>query len=107
MAALADPLLEALVDAFGNQELGIFGPAVIALGAADFFFSQRFAVGFFRVLLLWRSEANVAVDDDQRRPIGRIRRRIERLLEHFQVVGIGDVHDVPAIAPRNAWPRPR
>ena len=39
------------------------------LVSRDFFFAQRFAVGGAGVLLVRRAVADVAVDDDQRRPV--------------------------------------
>ena len=61
------------VDAVGNEKLVVLGPAVVLLGELDLFFAERFAVGGFGVLLVRRALADVAVDDDQRRPVRRVR----------------------------------
>ena len=67
-AALADPVGEVLADAVGDEELGVLGPAVGALGLAHLLLAERLAVGGGGVLLVRRAVADVAVDDDQRRP---------------------------------------
>ena len=69
-AALADPLVEALADAVGDEELGVLGPAVGLLGQLDLLLAERFAVGGLGVLLVRRAPADVAVDDDQGRAAG-------------------------------------
>ena len=60
LAALADAVLEVIVDAVGDEELGVLGPAVDLLGQLDFFFAERFAVGLLGVLLVRRAVADVA-----------------------------------------------
>ena len=67
-AARADPLGEVLAHPVGDEELGVLGPAVGALGLAHLLLAERFAVGGRGVLLVRRAPADVAVDDDQRRP---------------------------------------
>ena len=67
--ALAELFLEAIVDAVGNQKLRVLGPSVIALRQPDLFFSQRLAVRRAGVLFMRRAIRDVAVDDDQRRPV--------------------------------------
>ena len=62
------PVGEVLVDAVGDEELGVLGPAVGALGLAHLLLAERLAVGGGGVLLVRRALADVAVDDDQRRP---------------------------------------
>ena len=66
--ARADPVGEVLVDAVGDQELGVLGPAVGALRLAHLLLAERLAVRLGRVLLVRRPVADVAVDDDQRGP---------------------------------------
>ena len=61
--------MEVLVHAVGDEELGVFGPAVGLLGQADLFFAQRLAVRAVGVLLVWGAVADVAVHDDERRPV--------------------------------------
>ena len=50
--ARTDAGLEMLAHAVGHKELGLFRPAVTALGQADFFFPQGFAVRRTGVLLV-------------------------------------------------------
>ena len=64
---LADPGGEVLVDAVGDEELGVLGPAVGALGLPHLLVAERLAVGGRGVLLVRRAVADVAVDDDQGR----------------------------------------
>ena len=51
-----------------------------------------------RILLVRRAVADVAVDDDQRRPVVGLQERLVGAAEHRQIVGIGDARDVPAVA---------
>ena len=97
-AARADARCEVLAHAVGHEELRVLRPAVEALRRADLLFAQRLAVRGVRVLLVRRAVADVAVDDDQRRPAGRLLERRERALEHLQIVGVADARDVPAVA---------
>ena len=46
------PSLEVLVDAVGDEELGVLGPAVDPLGEPDLVLAQRLAVGRAGVLLV-------------------------------------------------------
>ena len=71
LPARADARLEMLAHAVGNEELRVLGPAVVALGQPDLLLAQRLAVRRAGVLLVRRAIGDVAVDDDQRRPIGR------------------------------------
>ncbi len=97
-STLADAILEVLVDAFGNQELGIFGPAVKLLGQADFLLAQRFSMRFVGILLVRRAVSDVAIDDDERGPVFGDDKGAVGAAESVEIVGIADVRDVPAIA---------
>ena len=50
-----------------------------------------------RVLLVRRAVADVAVDNDQGRAIGRVRERRQRPRQHVQIVGVADARHVPAV----------
>ena len=67
-AAPADPLGEVLPDPVGDEELGVLGPVVGALGLPHLLLAERLAVGGGGVHLVRGAPADVAVDDDQRRP---------------------------------------
>ena len=98
LATPAHPLVEVLVDAVGHEELGVLGPAVVAFGEPDFVLAQRLAVGGAGVLLVGRAPADVAVDDDQGRPLALLEEDAEGAVEQVQVVGVADPGDVPAVA---------
>ena len=87
-----------LVDAVRDQELGVLGPAVGALGLADLLLAERLAVGLGRVLLVRGAVADVAVDDDQRGPVPLLLELLEGAGEELEVVGVADPGDVPPIA---------
>ena len=67
--ARADAVREVLDDAVRNQELRVLGPAVEPLRGANLLLAERLAVRRGRVLHVRRPVADVAVDDDQRRPV--------------------------------------
>ena len=98
VAAGADALGEALLDAVGDQELGVLGPAVGGLRLAHLVLAERLAVRRGGVLLVRRAPADVAVDDDQRRPALLGLEALERAGDEAEVVGVADPLHVPAIA---------
>ena len=96
--ACADPVLEHGVDAVGDQEGRVLGPAVVPLGGPDLLLTEGFAVRAARVLLRRRAVRDVRVDDDQRGASDLAAERLERPREHLEVVRVGDPRDVPAVA---------
>ena len=97
-SALAQLLLEVLVHAVRHQEFRVLRPAVVALGQPDLFFAQRLAVRRAGVLLVRRAIRDVAVHDDQRRPVVGCLKRAERPRQHLQIVGVAHPQHIPAIA---------
>ena len=95
-AACADPLREVLDDALGNEELRVLGPAEEALRRLDALRAERLAVRLRRVLDR-RAVADVAVHDDQRRPLVLGLERVERALGRLEVVRVRDRRHVPAV----------
>ena len=88
-AARADPLGEVLDDAVGDEELGVLGPAEEALRRLDAVGAERLAVRLRRVLD-GRAVADVAVHDDQRRPLVLGLEGVERALGLLEVVRVRD-----------------
>ena len=84
-------------DAVGHEELGILRPAVGALGEPDLVVAQRLAMGRGGVVLVRRAVADVAVEDDQRRPALGLAEDRERVLDALEVVGVADAQHVPAV----------
>jgi hypothetical protein len=69
LPAPADASLEMLAYPVGHEERGVFRPAVMPFGQADFFLAQRFAMRRTGVLLVGRAVGDMAVDNDQGGPI--------------------------------------
>src|SRR3984893_19548043 len=67
--AFADSVLEVLSYPFGNVEFRSFRQTIIPLGQVDFLFTEWLALRGARVLLVGSAVSNVAVDNDQSRPI--------------------------------------
>ena len=85
------PAREVLADAVGHEELGVLRPAVVPLGEPDLLLAERLAVGGAGVLLVRRAPGDVAVDDDQRRPVAACFLKVWKArVEHLQVVGVAD-----------------
>ena len=97
-AAPPDAVTEMLAHAVRDEEFRVLGPAVIALGKLHLVFAERLAVGGAGVLLVRRAIADVAVEDDERRPVVGAGEGRERRLELLGVVGVIDVQDVPTVA---------
>ena len=86
-----------LVDAVRHEELRVLRPSVAALGETDLLVAERLAVGLRRVLLVRRTVADVAVEDDERGAALRLPEHLERVLDAIDVVGVADAQDVPAV----------
>ena len=76
LAALADPLAKELMNAVGNQELRVLRPTVEFLREPDFVLTQRLAVRGAGVLLVGCPPGDVAIDDNQGRPIAAVEKRL-------------------------------
>src|SRR5271165_7499699 len=63
LAATADALFEVIVDALGNQEFCVLGPAVELLGQPDLVLSQGLAMGAVGILLVGGAPGDVAVNE--------------------------------------------
>ena len=86
-AARAEVFGEMLAHAFRNHEVLRGIEAEELLGQPHFLLAQRLAVRLGRILLVRRAVADMAVHDDQRRPI-LVRRKVRiGLLEQVHVVG--------------------
>ena len=88
---------EMIHDSGRHEELRILGPAVIALRLPDRFRAHRIAMRLGGAGDR-RAPADDAVDDDQGRRVARSAERLERLRDSIEIVRVGDVQDVPAIA---------
>ncbi len=69
LSTQAHTLVEVLVNFVGHEELGVLGPAVVAFREPDLILAQGLAMGGAGVLLVRRAPTDVAVDDDQGRPL--------------------------------------
>ena len=94
-ATLADAVGKVLHDSVRHQELGILRPVIGALDEPDFVFAQGLAMGRGGIDLVRRAIADVAVENDQRRPVFRLAEDRERLLDALEIVGIADPQHVP------------
>ena len=97
-SSFSDPLPEMLSHALGNVKLGIFGPAVIPLGQADFLVSKWFPVGSTSVLFVGSAIRDVAVHNDQGRPIVGAQEALEGAGQHLLIIRIAHPGDIPAVA---------
>src|SRR5215472_7820891 len=92
-----DALLEMLAHPIRDEELRLWRPAVVTLRQPDLFLAERFAVRSARILLVRRAVGDVAVDDDQGRPIARASEGPECTLQQLHAVHVADTRNVPAI----------
>ena len=96
-AALADAVGEVLHDSVGHQELGILRPVIGALDELHLVFAQGLAMGRGGIDLVRRAIADVAVENDQRRPAFGLAEDRERILDALEIVGIADPQHIPMI----------
>src|SRR6516165_5036161 len=97
LAANAEFLREMIVDTVRHQEFCILGPPVRPLGEPYLLLTQRFAVRARGVLLVRRTIADVALDNDQARPIVDALGDRDRVGDPLTIVGVADPLHVPAI----------
>ena len=69
LAPLSDTLTEVIVDAVWHVEFLIFWPAVASFGKPDLLLAQRLAVGPAGILFIGSAVSDMAVYDNQRRPV--------------------------------------
>ena len=79
-----------LADTIRDEEPGILRPSVGALGLPDLVLAQRLAVNVRGVLLVWRSIADVTVEDDERRAAFGPLKGQQGKLDAIDIVGIAD-----------------
>src|SRR5262249_35699174 len=60
--------------------------------------AERFTVGGAGVLFVGSAVSDVAVHNDQRRPVVRVLESPESSRQHLLIIGIADAGDVPAVA---------
>src|ERR1700704_1404896 len=96
-AARANSGGEMFAHAVGNQELGVFGPSVVAFGEANLLLTQRLAMSGGGILLMRRAVTDMAVENDESwEPLG-LAKGVESLLDPVYVIGVAHAQDVPAI----------
>ena len=88
--APAQSFLEMLANTGRHEKLGIFGPAVAALGQAYFLFAKRLAVGCAGVVFVRCAKPDMAVHDDQCRCIVRLPEPLDGLRQASPVIGVTD-----------------
>src|ERR1700674_696769 len=96
--ALADSILEVFSYPIGNVELRIFRPAIIPLGQADFIFAKWLAMSGTRVLLVGSAVGNVAVDNNQSRPIIGVQESLKGARQHGLIIRVSYTSHLPPVA---------
>ena len=81
----------------GNEELSVLRPAIVALGEPNLLFAKRLAVRGGGILLMRRAIADVAVQNDEGRPILGLVKHVERVLDAIDVIGVAHAQNIPAI----------
>jgi hypothetical protein len=54
-----------LTDAIGDEKLCVLRPSIAALNQSDLILAERFSMGFRSILFVWRTVADVAIQDEQ------------------------------------------
>src|SRR5262249_47290308 len=81
-----------------DQKLGIFRPAIGALGQTNLVFAQGLAVSSFSILFVGSAVSDVTVNNNERRPIVCIEKSSKRAEQHFQVIGVAHPSHIPSVA---------
>src|SRR5208337_5022779 len=91
------PRREMLLDALGDKELRILGPTVEALAEADLLVAQGLAMSLGSVLLVRRTIADVAIQDNKCGAALRLTECLQGVLDAVNVVGVANAQDIPPI----------
>src|ERR1700722_1509589 len=67
-----DSIGKVLADVVRDEKLSILRPSIAALRQPDLILPERLSMGFRGILLMWRTVADVAVQDEEGRPAGRL-----------------------------------
>ncbi len=86
------------IDAVRYEEFGGLWPAIAALGKADLFDPERFAMGRAGIMFMRCAVADMAVDDDQGRKRAAGLEGLNRLGETLRIIGVDNPDNVPAKA---------
>src|SRR5437868_7436422 len=86
-----------LLNALGNEEFRVFGPAKGPFGKANFFFAKRLTMGGCSVLLVRRAVADVAVQNDESRAAFGFLKYAESALDQIDVIGVADPQHIPSV----------
>jgi hypothetical protein len=87
-----------LGNALRHEELGIFRPAIDALGQANFLDTQRFAMRSRSVLAVGRAVTDVAVEDDEGGPTLRLPENVQCVFDAADVICVADAQHIPSVA---------
>src|SRR5712671_3324167 len=93
--AFADSVLEVLSYPFGNVEFRIFRPTIVPLGQVDFLFTEWLAMSGARVLLVGSAVSNVAVNNDQSRPIIGVQESLKGPRQHGLIIRVSHTSYIP------------
>ena len=94
--SLAELRAEVLPYAIWHNKLRIRIEAVGHLGEPYLVNTEWFTVRLFGVLLVRCAVANVALHDDQGRPVMRVDKSLKCASQPLEIVGVGDMQDLPA-----------
>ena len=86
-----------LADAIRDEKLSILRPSIAALSQPDLIVAERLSMGFRGVLFMWRTVADVAVQDEEGRAARRLAKHQQGLLDSINVVSVADAQNVPTV----------
>jgi len=64
---------------------------------ADLIIAERLSMGFRGVLFMWRTVADVAVQDEEGRAARRLAKHLQGLIDSINVVSVADPQNVPTV----------
>src|SRR5262249_2361777 len=93
---------EMRINAVRHKKFRVFGPPVIPFTEANLLLPERLPMSFGSVLFVRGTVADVAVQNNERRPLFGLAENIQSPLDAVDVVGITDAQDVPSIGQETA-----
>src|SRR5208282_558945 len=101
-AAGANSRGEMGINSARHEKLGLFGPAIAALGQTDFLLAQGLAMGLWCVLLVRRAVTDMTVQHDESGPAFGLAENLERPFDAIHIVSIADAQDVPTVGQKTS-----
>jgi hypothetical protein len=86
-----------LLHAIADEKLSVLRPSIAALRQPDLIVAERLSMGFRGVLLMWRTVADVAVQDEEGGAALRLAKHLQGVFDAINIVSVADPQNAPTV----------